>query len=746
MSWAVTEQSVPSPLNAAGLVRLVEGPALSDLLTLADGMGLLPVPVASPGPAYRGRLAVVLEEAIELALIRRGACPPGVGAATSLQGSVADQLYRARLLEIRGLALRIPSLAGIASLSGVLDAEDSAVLRFWLDVTARVPVWLLVDPSNAELGVYGPPRPFRDLLDSSSPACDVGEGARVLSPEVGASVAAMELSERPPTVVERDGALAFEAALEDEGENYSHSPSMPEYHPGSAEPPPEPASVPLAADPLPEALQEVRNVQPHHELTPRGTQTPTVRRDPEGDAPLSSALPEDEVTARLVSRPQGAPEPSAPTESFRSLELQPMAPAGTEPLGDIAEAILRSLVESEALEEAESPVDEGPPPPSPRRPVPRPPRPPHSRPPAAEAQPAAPATDASAPEPAPEPTSTGEDGAGVDTTQKEPAESVAAAQEEPTALPTTAGAASPAREPEANPIPEPSRISVGPLYPKAAEQWRTWAAELSAARGAKPLAAIERMFVSSYVPLADAVMRGIADAEAEALVSRWAASFARSYEEAFDALRVRGKRPTMVLDVPDIALRIGRLHGARSVQLLLVDGLRFDLGLLVEQRVRAILGQQAALAERLLLWSALPSSTEVQLELIGRGPEGLAEPPRGQGFEIAVARGRAATSLRRVKAGHRELLKLDLLEARLSEPGPCEADRLDSLADETARILADHLSKQAPRTLVLAFGDHGFLLDPMDANSSATRAARQGGASPEEVLVPAFAWLVGGVH
>jgi hypothetical protein len=42
------------------------------------------------------------------------------------------------------------------------------------------------------------------------------------------------------------------------------------------------------------------------------------------------------------------------------------------------------------------------------------------------------------------------------------------------------------------------------------------------------------------------------------------------------------------------------------------------------------------------------------------------------------------------------------------------------------------------------FGDHGFKLDPLDADS--TTSAKSGGASPEEVLVPAFAWLVGGVH
>jgi hypothetical protein len=43
----------------------------------------------------------------------------------------------------------------------------------------------------------------------------------------------------------------------------------------------------------------------------------------------------------------------------------------------------------------------------------------------------------------------------------------------------------------------------------------------------------------------------------------------------------------------------------------------------------------------------------------------------------------------------------------------------------------------------MVFGDHGFLLDSLEGG---TTAARSGGASPEEVLVPAFAWLIGNVH
>jgi hypothetical protein len=321
-------------------------------------------------------------------------------------------------------------------------------------------------------------------------------------------------------------------------------------------------------------------------------------------------------------------------------------------------------------------------------------------------------------------------------------------EETPTATPVYVA------EPELAPVPadlpEPASeplTSVGaPLHPAAASEWEKWARELETARGPKPLAAVERMFVMSYVPLYDAYVRGIAPSEVGPVLETWAENFATSYREAFEALKVRGKRPTMVLDVPDTALRIGRLHGARSVQLLLVDGLRFDLGLRVELGLRARLGREVALTERLLLWSALPSDSATQLELIGRGPDGLKELNGTPESEIPVARGRMARTPRRIKAGHRELLKLDLVEARLSEPGGAEAARLDALGVEVTDAVAELCEKLPQRTLLFVFGDHGFRLPWNGPGPSCTSALKQGGARPEEVLVPAFAWLVGGVQ
>jgi hypothetical protein len=251
------------------------------------------------------------------------------------------------------------------------------------------------------------------------------------------------------------------------------------------------------------------------------------------------------------------------------------------------------------------------------------------------------------------------------------------------------------------------------------------------------------MFVSSYTPLREAYIRNIAGPEAKTALKTFRDSFSHSYSEAFDALRVRGKRPTMVLDTPEIAQRIGRLHGARSTQLVLVDGMRFDIGLRIQDRLRLLARGQASLAERLLLWSALPTTTDIQLTLIGKGPAGLREPVQGSDAPIVVARGKNANTLRRIKAGHKELTKLDTIEARLSEPGKSEAARLDEIADEVAGAMQDYFAKLPPRTLVMMFGDHGFVLDPLDGGTSRGRC---GGSSPEEVLVPAFAWLVGSVH
>lgn len=328
----------------------------------------------------------------------------------------------------------------------------------------------------------------------------------------------------------------------------------------------------------------------------------------------------------------------------------------------------------------------------------------------------------------------------------------AEAEEEPTMTPPPAplhlAFAEPGAEADESPMAEPApaapAVPVRPaIDPASLLALESHCRELEAASGPKPLAVVERLFTHAYMPL-----RAALDVHAELprrlrdVADEWSRSFEKSYTESFDALRVRAKRPIMLADIPDLALRVSRLHGARSIQLLLVDGMRHDLGEAIHEKLRRQVGQRAACADRFLLWAALPTTTAAQVELIGRGPSGLKDFTGEVHSDLVVARGRKASTIRRLKTGHRELLKLDVVEALLSEPGHVDAERLDSVADEAAQRIAAYFEGLQPRTLVMVFGDHGFCVDASKGGAE----LRQGGASPEEVLVSASAWLVGAMH
>jgi tRNA(Leu) C34 or U34 (ribose-2'-O)-methylase TrmL len=277
-----------------------------------------------------------------------------------------------------------------------------------------------------------------------------------------------------------------------------------------------------------------------------------------------------------------------------------------------------------------------------------------------------------------------------------------------------------------------------------AATWRAYALELEAARGPRPTAAIERLYVERYVPLLGAIARGECDAGVRQLVEQWRRDFREGYESAFASLRVTAKRPTMVMDAPDVAHRVARLASARSVKLVLVDAMSFDLGDRVAKRLASQLDKRAVLVEKNVLWSALPSTTPTQLHLLARGPEGLKD-SLAPATESDVARGRNVVVFRRERLGAREVLKLDVVEARLRAQGDGYDARLDALADELAAALAKLFDTLPPRTLAYVFGDHGFVLGP-GANGWATGAGSQGGSSPEEVLVGGQAWLLDAMH
>jgi len=274
--------------------------------------------------------------------------------------------------------------------------------------------------------------------------------------------------------------------------------------------------------------------------------------------------------------------------------------------------------------------------------------------------------------------------------------------------------------------------------------WRAQAMELDAARGPRPAAQVERLFVERYVPLLGALYRGEVDMAVRDIVRGWRDGFAESYEAAFGTIRVTGKRPTMVMDAPEVAHRVARLASARSVKLVLVDAMSFDLSERVAARLKTSLDKRAVLVEKTLLWSALPTTTPSQLHLLARGPQGFADMPPAPS-EPDITRGRNVTAFRRERLGAREVLKLDVVEARLRGPGATYDERLDTIAEEVADILLKLFESMPPRTLVYVFGDHGFVLGA-GQNGWATAAAVQGGASPEEVLVGGQGWLVDAVQ
>lgn len=705
-------------------VIVVEASALRALGTAAAMEGYLWIPLEPPRPVHRGKLALHIEESIESALQQRGAPFPGIGASTDLDASLGDQLYRARLVEMRGVALGVPDLGGIANLRGVLEAEDSAVLRWWLAAALDRPVRVVLSAENRAYRVYPSPVAFGALLDGLKGSFSDAPSPRAPSAETAQSVVAMELSELPPAVAEvgEDADLAADVELPelDRALGLEPAPDRLDLCPGEISGGSD-ASDPLAAEAfasdsaqaLAEALTAsaeespggAARVEPVAELhTPTTTQPTTTDSD--------AAAADVSATPSLV--PAGPPAPAAeslgaPVEASTSADDSPAQRAAAAP----QQPIVKTTISMEAARRAAA-----------------------RRAPFVMAAEDDPKLSKTAPPPP------AEAAAALERSEESEAPAPAAA---PLVDQDVAGTSrGEPREPSIASTP----AAEDPFDAFARQHWKSWIRELESARGPKPLALIERMFVSAYTRLDAAVQRGIGDESARAALDIWRSSFSKSYTEAFDALRLRGKRPTMVLDVPELAQRVGRLHGARRVQLLLVDGMRFDLGMMVQDHLKQ--RAEASLTERMLLWSALPSTTTNQLELLGKGPDGLKEMALEEEEEApaVVARGRAAHGLRRIRTGRRELFKLDIVESRLREAregasGQRLRASLPGIAEDVASAVAEHFAKQAPRTLVVLFGDHGFRLHD---DAPAAEEVTQGGASPEEVLVPAFAWLTGAVH
>jgi hypothetical protein len=321
-------------------------------------------------------------------------------------------------------------------------------------------------------------------------------------------------------------------------------------------------------------------------------------------------------------------------------------------------------------------------------------------------------------------------------------EPVLATETVPTTATATATATESAPEPDSDSDPEPpppiARHTAGATVVEREEPWRSWTLQLAAARGPQPLATLERLFTESYMPLANAIAAGVDDARARHARDEFNATFSKGYTDAFATFASTTKRPRMVLDMHEVASRIGRLHGARSIRVLVVDAMRWDLSRLVEERLVGKLGARASLTDELLLWSALPTTTIRQLETLARGAEALRS-PAALDDDPEPPRGRTAEYVRRMRVGPREIHKLDIVESRIRTLRGRIVEQLPELAEAAAEAIARHAETLSPRTLLFVTGDHGFTVDRAGG-------VHHGGASPEEVLVGAFALLVADVH
>src|SRR5450755_695896 len=111
--------------------------------------GLVVVELEGIGPSARGRLADVLDDAVEQELGARGASAPGLTSASDRDAALGDQLFRARRLGAPGLAFVLGPLRAAANAVGALEPEDCATLRFLAAATRERPVILVLDERDA---------------------------------------------------------------------------------------------------------------------------------------------------------------------------------------------------------------------------------------------------------------------------------------------------------------------------------------------------------------------------------------------------------------------------------------------------------------------------------------------------------------------------------------------------------------------------------------------------------------------
>ena len=308
---------------------------------------------------------------------------------------------------------------------------------------------------------------------------------------------------------------------------------------------------------------------------------------------------------------------------------------------------------------------------------------------------------------------------------------------------------------------EPSdshHADAAPFVPADPEVLAAHGRALSFVRGPQPLAALKALFLSHYVPLGEILVEskayGVAvEPRVTSAFTAFRKSFERAYSDAFPTFALTGKRPKMVLDAYEEATRLARASGARTTSLLMIPSLRADLGLRTHEALSHMLPEDA-LVESGLFFAALPSSSARQEDTLARGVTALGSPRPDE--SLPDPEWHARGTLRRVRMGARDLFCLDTVAAFRAAPflkgashpaGATFVSALRGLSESLAVAIARHAhslvsgktgignGRSPERTLLFVFGDHGFAY-------SEEGATRDGGATPEEVIVPYFAYAL----
>lgn len=642
-----------------------------------------------------GALGDWLGTSVETELARLGAVPRPDYVSSTFKPLLEDQIYRARMLGFQGLALQLPSLQAWAS-EGTLSPQDSSALLAWCEAARELAVPLRLCTRDASLRVYEAPIELRAVA-----VLEFSSGDTPASPDRPSGVRApMESSTEcvapSSEVTLHEGALderlldgTFDAgAPTEEGESDVAIASA--VKPIDEEPPCNVASVieqapaPLEPPQAAAAQTKITGFDPDASASPSGSAA--SRR-----AAMRSLLEDEDdvdaeefdsgiVGAMPVKDVRMSHAPASPLRALKPLritrpEIVPPAPVATL---------------SDERELPEEPL-------------------------------AAPAT------------------------------ATPSAEEtlEPSGFATLPSLDSMADELVSHDDPWAPFVDAQSLAPHAAirdaaplgvkasalaiddNAYSHHIEGLQATGGSHGWDEIEQLFETHYLPLQKAVRDGAAPALAAGVLADWAKDFAESYERAFEAIRSnRGKKPRLVLDVPSYAFQLSRKHNAEHLKMVLIDGMRADIGPVVRDKLRLQMANTAECVGSGLLWSALPANTAAQMELIARGSDGLRHFSGELTEAQLMSRGNDLRRLRPVRVGSHRMYKLDIVQYLAKDAERHSSDHLEQYAAEVATSVGRFLRQQEPNTLVYLFGDHGF--------GGATNAA------PEQILTPYQAWLIGG--